>query len=402
MYRITREQFLLRQPSFPQTEPTDEYYFQLTNRLITEIIESGILAAYPDPVIGRAALCVIGYFQDIMVDAGVWRSFINECRRLYGCTLPFYEVGDSYVDYELNGEDVRFLLWYALSMNFEEKRVADPLSPVFEKAAELWTRILSEVYEEAPHPEGFKLARELDMDDTDDSNAIVDLGHWLFLHCYLMTPAYAMTLAEILAEPDMQGSDNMPLLQRRLEESMSEDPTGPLALYLREWLYLVVDNKTLAPTATREFDGEPHKYFTAFTKATGGDILKFFGDYDSLNRFFIEALGWAEGEEHLPQMKGCNDFILMVNKEKGMLMAHDIARCIAAPGNTLYDPAYAKKHAIELLTVRGCCPADLLHYVCEHHWLPDAVFPGSDDHALVASNYDFIARCFLQKYYRGD
>lgn len=101
-------------------------------------------------------------------------------------------------------------------------------------------------------------------------------------------------------------------------------------------------------------------------------------------------------------MKGCKDYILMVDRAKGMLLAHDIARCIAAPGNSLYDKVYAQEHAMELLTERGRCPGDLLRYVCQNGWLPDAVFPESDDRKLVADNWDFISRCYLQQYYRGD
>ena len=121
-----------------------------------------------------------------------------------------------------------------------------------------------------------------------------------------------------------------------------------------------------------------------------------------MNRFFIEALGWAPGQEHLVQMKGERDFILMVDREKGMLLARNIARCVAAPENPMYDKKYASAHAMELLTERGCCPADLLHFIFKNDWLPDAVFPGTDDHELVKKNRDFIARCYLQQYYRGD
>lgn len=92
----------------------------------------------------------------------------------------------------------------------------------------------------------------------------------------------------------------------------------------------------------------------------------------------------------------------MVSRDKGMLVAVDIARCISHPSNPIYDKEYARHHAIELLTERGRCPGDLLRYVCSNGWLPDAVFPGSDDHRLVADNWDFISRCYLQQYYRGD
>ena len=92
----------------------------------------------------------------------------------------------------------------------------------------------------------------------------------------------------------------------------------------------------------------------------------------------------------------------MVDPKKGMLMARNIARCISCPYNQLYDKEYAKDHAIELLTVRAMCPPDLLDLIGKNGWLPDACFPGSDDKEIVKQNFFFIARCYLQGYYRGD
>ena len=397
---ITMQQFLVRQPAAPEVTSTDKFYLDLANHL-TEIAKTEkLFGDYPEKVIERAAMTLIGYYQDVICDAGIWRSFITECRRLYGYTVPFYDDGGEYMDFELNKIDVRFMTWYAMAMNYEPKRTLYPYDAELLKGADAWWRELDRVYDEAPLPEDYRLTHELEIHAEEDSEAIMKLGNWLFMHCYLMTPAYAATLAEIASGFDLSNDDNIPAFQERMEQSMAEDPTGPLALYLREWLYLIIECK-LPPERKSEAAGE-HKYYTAFTKATDGKEIMYFGDYKVLNDFFIQALGWAENEEHLPQMKGENDFILMVNKEKGMLLAKNIARCIKSPDNPLYDEAYARKHAIELLTERGCCPADLLHYVCGHGYLPDAVFPGSDDHELVARNWDFIARCYLQQYYRGD
>ena len=141
---------------------------------------------------------------------------------------------------------------------------------------------------------------------------------------------------------------------------------------------------------------------TGLVKATGGEPLAFISCYRAFNDFLIDRLGWKAGEDHLVQLKDCRAFVLMANPEKGLLVATDICRCIKAPSNPMYDAVYANSHAIELLTVRGKCPHDLLAYICGKDWLPDAVFPGSDDHVLVARFHDFIARCYLQLYYRGD
>ncbi|MDE6254840.1 MAG: DUF3843 family protein, partial [Muribaculaceae bacterium] len=136
--------------------------------------------------------------------------------------------------------------------------------------------------------------------------------------------------------------------------------------------------------------------------ATGGKTVEFFDTYEALNKFFIEKLGWEAGEEHLPMMKGERDFVLMVNKYKGMLAARNVARCIASPENPYYDKDYAEKHAFDLLTVRGLCPGDLLRMIFENDWLPDARFPETEDTKLVKENRDFIARCYLQQFYVGD
>lgn len=397
---ISMEQFLLRQPAAPEVTETDPYYLALANRLVDIAKDKGLFPGYPEKVVERCAMAVTGYYQDVICDAGIWRSFITECRNLYGHDMPFYESGEDYMDYELNRSDVRFMVWYSLAMNFEERRKLYPYDTEVMRGADEWWSELDRVYDESPMPVDYRLTHELEIHAEEDSDAIYRLSNWLFMHCYLMTPAYAMTLSEIVSQFDLSKDENLGGFQQRMEQSMAEDPTGPLALFLSEWLYLIIEGKLRQPKTTAP--KEEHKYYKAFTAATGGEIIRFFPDYASLNRFFIEALGWAEGQEHLAHMKGEEDFILMVNPEKGMLLAKNIAKCIKAPGNMMYNEEYARRHAIDLLTERGCCPADLLKYVCENGWLPDAMFPGSDDRKVVADNWDFIARCYLQQYYRGD
>lgn len=398
---ISKEQFLLWQPSAPSESPTDKYYFDLCNHLIKIATERNLFPSYPEKVVERAALALVGYYQDVISDAGIWRSFINENRRLYNYTVPFYEPGDDYMDYELNRVDVEFMVWYALCMNYENRRVWYPKDKEILEGADVWFEELENCYDDAPIPQDYRLARELEMHSEEDRQTIFKLGNWLFLHCYLMTPAYALTLAELSSEYDLNTEEGIIELQKRIEISMSQDPTGPLALYLGEWLYLIVEGRNAPEPKAQENETE-HKFYTKFTNFTGGKTMQFFATYEEMNRFFIEALGWEKGEEHLTQVKNDRDFVLMVDKHKGMLLARNIAKCIASPENHLYDKNYAKEHSMELLTERGCCPGDLLRYICQKGWLPDAVFPNSDDRELVEKNQDFIGRCYLQQYYRGD
>ncbi len=402
MAKINLEQFMLRQPSYPEVTSTDRFYLDIACKLVDEYEKHKLFGGYPESVVIRAALCLTGYYQDVIADAGIWHAFIDEHQAMYGKKLPFYDVPEDYMDYELNPEDVKFMVWYAFSMNYENRRVASPYDEVLMHGAEVWYGMLDKYYEEAPIPEGFH-DRELELHDPADTKAVYDLGNWLFMHCYLMTPAYAMTLTEIMSSVDMSDEDNIPKIQQLLEQSMMEDPTGPLALYIPEWLYLIVERKRLPEKkSVNDADAAPHKYYEPFIRANGGETIKFFGSYQEMNRFFIESLGWEEGVEHLPQLKDGHDFVLMVDRGKGMLVARDIARCLKLPSNPYYDHDYAVAHSMELLTERGVCPGDLLRRACREGWIPDARFPESDDYALVADNIDFIARCYLQQYYRGD
>lgn len=401
---ISKEQFLLRQPAMPQETETDKFYFGICERLIDIAKDRGLFPSYPEKVVERAALALVGYYQDVICDAGIWRSFIIECQRLYGYKVPFYyNKVEDYVDFELNKCDVEFMVWYSLSMNYENRRVCYPFDKEILDGANVWFEVLEANYEDAPIPVDYRMAQELEIHAEEDRPAIMKLANWLFLHCYLMTPAYALTLSEMAADYDLSTEDGVLEMQKRLDISMWQDPTGPLALYLGEWLYLIIEHKPApSPVSNDDKGKEPHKYYTAFTEFTGGKTLQFFATYNELNQFFIDALGWAEGEEHLSQVKNDKDFVLMVDSDKGMLLARNIAKCIASPDNHLYDKSYAVQHSMDLLTERGCCPGDLLRYICSQGWLPEAHFPNSEDYELVRSNWDFISRCYLQQYYRGD
>lgn len=396
---ISKQDFLVWQPNYPEITETDPYYWELANRLVKVAKENSFYKELPKGVIKRVALCLTGYIQDVISDAGIWRSFVEANRKLYGWSVPFHETPEEYIDYELNREDVRFLAWYAIAMGYEETRDLYPHDKRLLELADIWYAHLESIYEEAPVPETYNISRGLDFNDQEDSKDIYRLGQWLFLHCYLLTPAFSMTLGDIMSDPELIKQENLPMLHERLEQSMMQDPTGPLALFISEWVYLILNGKLLKH---KEETAEVHPYYDRFTKATGGKTIEFFDTYESMNRFFIEKLGWEAGEEHLPMMKGERDFVLMVNKYKGMLAARNVARCIASPENPFYDKEYAKLHAFDLLTVRGLCPGDLLRVIFDHNWLPDAHFPGTDDYKLVEENRDFIARCYLQQYYTGD
>ncbi|MDE7419462.1 MAG: DUF3843 family protein [Muribaculaceae bacterium] len=393
------ESFLLSQPCCPEETATDRYYFNLTNRLIEIAETNSRVTGVHDAIIERAALCVAGYFQDMIADAGLWHGFTDECRRLYGTPVPFFSVSENYIDYELNREDIGFLVWYAIAMYSDDRKVY-PFAPEIVALADAWYGELESVYDESPIPVGYHLAHELDVYSEEDQEMILKLGSWLYLHSWLLRPAFALTANQIVSEMVASEKGNEEIANS-IQDAVKKEPTGPLALYVGEWVHLTINYK-LSRRRERKEEKLTHPAFQRLTAATGGSPVKFIEGYKAFNEFLIDHLGWKPGEEHLVQLKDCRDFVLMANPQKGLLVATNICRCIKAPSNAMYNAEYASTHAIDLLTERGVCPHDLLAYICENGWLPDAKFPGSDDYDLVARFHDFIARCYLQLYYRGD
>ena len=394
---IDIKDFIFRQPSFPKEVVTDKYYLAVANKLMAIFKKSALAQVVPESVGKRMSIGLTGYFQDIIADAGIWRSFTDANRKLYGFAVPFHFAGEEYVDYELNREDVRFMVWYFVAMSYEDMRDIYPHDARIIELADNWFAYLDSIYEDSPEPEDFNIARGLEFKDPEDQEAIYHLGQWLFLHCYLMTPAFAMTLSEIMSDPELMSGEDITKLHSRMEQSMMEDPTGPLALYIIEWLRLIIEGKLPEKKVN---DKGVHPYYTKFMEVTGGRRIQYFADYKQMNEFFIEKMGWDKNQEHLPVLKDSGYFCVLVNPERGMLVARNVAKCIADPDNPYYDKEYASAHAFDLLTVRGKCPADLVKFAYENDWLPDAVFPCTDDKELVKTNHDFIMRCYLQQYYR--
>jgi len=388
--------FIRRHPEPVRDSEEIKYYVNLADELYALWERSGYMKNVPDTLRQEAVIAVTGYFEDIASDLGLWRSFIRLNRKFYGNTLPFYHTPEDYIDFELNPIDVRFLLWYVLSIfpGGNMKR-PDPMDSDLARLSDDIAFILDECYEEAPPLDELFSTRDLDFHAEEDADRIMTLGSWLYWKSYLLYPALEANLPYILQDVDTTDNGEV---TRRLSQAQMDYPTGPLALYLREWMYMIINHRL---PAEKKIPNQPdHPYFTRFSEATGNQRVKFFSNYADLNRFFIESMGWERGTEHLANLKNHQNFTLFVSRDKGMLVARDVAACINAPGNSLFDKKYARANSYALLTEKGRCPADLLRYCISMGWLTEAVYPDHPDIHVNDKDADFLARCFLQLYYR--
>ena len=418
MDNINMRQFLVYQPNGEVEQASDKAYLALCNRLYHNWDKQALLQEAPDDLKKVVCIGLTGYYQDIISDAGLWRTFIDQCKERYGNYVPFHKDSEEYIVYELNIEDVEFVIWYYLAFNSMQFRFLAPTDIRLKKLAKVLYHILEDEYEDIPDPTDYKVLMDCELHNSEDTEKLYDLGQWLFWKNWLLFPPFQLSYSQIYSQfvEIQHNSPDAQVAQQRIEEIQQEVitamPTGPLALYLREWMSLLLEGK-MPKRKAEDSTPKEHPYYTAFIKANEGRTMRFVKTYEELNAFFINDMGWEQGEEHLPQFKGHTDFVLMATFDKGLMVAKEIARCIKHPENPLYNQEYADKFAFTLLSQRATCPADMLIHICKNNWLPDARFPESPSlsmqaedadmaRKLVRDNWDFIARVYLQEFYRAD
>lgn len=403
---ITVKDFMLMQPNYPRVTDSDKYYLQLAMRLASLCDDKRLLALQPEPVRRRVVLAVMGYYQDVVADSGLWRSFTMMHERLYGTPLPFYGRSDDYVDYELNLDDLRFVIWYTIEgLTFDNGRLL-PLDREVERAAREFYKVLDECYEDAPNPVEYNLVTGIETGPDSDAASVYELSRWLFFKSFLMPPAAKVALAQNRAEARRIIKDAKRDLEGKLtdldDRTMLTYPTGPLSFTIGQWVKLIASGELPSLEADAAMpDAEPHKHYRQFTEATGGSEIAFFADYDALNSFLTTQMGWDEAgpEGVFPQLRGHSRFVMLAHRAKGVLIAPDVAQYICHPANSLYNRDEARAAAHTLITDYGRCPADLVRYAFGHGLVPDAALPADPTGRLLLDNWDFLARLYQQGLY---
>lgn len=371
---------------YTSVRPSDAYFIGLANRLFAACT----LHELPEAFRKKLALYASAYLEDLVSGLGLWQSFLSEHQALYGTSLPFYPTLSGYYPDEVNEADLRFLIWNAWQKSGLAPHYLYPHAPRIAEQASAFYTILDKAYEDAPENETLTRYFETFGNEAEADRKLT----WLFGHTYL-------------TEPSMY-----PYTTRITPTDRFIMPTGPLALFLHEWIDLLSDNAdwrkikglyTEAPVLTPHMKENNQKIYRNFTEGTGGKTIVYLNGYEMLKRFLTHILQWPDDESHtLPQMKAHRNFILMTNPEKGILLAKDICEYIADEGNPMYDHMKAQDNAFRLLTEEGLCPPDLLTHCIRNGLLPDARIPATTDNTWIQENMDFIARHSLLYYYRGD
>ncbi|MDY5939717.1 MAG: DUF3843 family protein [Phocaeicola sp.] len=128
-------------------------YVNQTNAYLSvadELLATSILTSLSPKLEEKIAIAVVAYIEDLISGLGLWESWVQTHKRMYGKYLPFYEVTEEYTIGEPNKQDLAFLVWHYWYKGAENDTVPYPLNETILKQAELWYPVVERAYEELP------------------------------------------------------------------------------------------------------------------------------------------------------------------------------------------------------------------------------------------------------------
>ena len=81
---------------------SDQEYTDFANRLVKAMRANSESADWSNDYLRTIAIKVTMYFEDLVSEVGLWKTFVNKHQQLYGKPLPFYDVDPDYsADYPI-------------------------------------------------------------------------------------------------------------------------------------------------------------------------------------------------------------------------------------------------------------------------------------------------------------
>lgn len=244
---ITVKDYMERQPNHPKVAETDQFYLWIALRLAKLWDESPWLRGLDDDLRRDVVLAVTGYYQDVVADGGIWRSFSQLHSERNGSPLPLYDDVEDYVEFELNRSDVRYVIWWTIAGE-QGSEVLDPYDAELEALAMAFHLLLAEEYEQAPVPRQFCIANEVDLNNPQDARRVYDYAYWLYWRSFLLRPSSQGVMERALPEAhaiiaQAGEHDARPLLQDLNDRLMATEPAGPILLTIAQWLKLIIEGQ---------------------------------------------------------------------------------------------------------------------------------------------------------------
>ena len=140
---------------YTQSTPVDSYYTRIANRIYDILEATEMVNSFEKDEPVQIAIRLAGYFEDVISQTNIWRTFILGYKEKFGQYLPFYTTDDHYYDDEVNFEDIRLILWHFTQQyhGWKHGTFVNPDNPANEAASRLIYELFCEHWTTAPENE---------------------------------------------------------------------------------------------------------------------------------------------------------------------------------------------------------------------------------------------------------
>lgn len=222
---------------FGVSSPTDTDYLRIANTMLTMLRYDPFFASRTDEEKNRMVIKLTLYFEDVVSEVGIWRSFVNLNKSLYSRTLPFYYTGMGYNPDEPNIYDIQFLIWDTTLDDEHSETLVNPKNEALSQTARTVYAYFMEIFEDtAINDDLYDFFHEARF--TDNFYDVRQVLKWYFFDCYLTSGRFKdSTFSEALDyQMDLCQGDRQ-VAQSAAEASIAfRYQVGPLALKPQEWL----------------------------------------------------------------------------------------------------------------------------------------------------------------------
>lgn len=179
------------------------------------------------------------YFEDVVSDLGIWRSFTSWCREHYGRYLPFYVVDDSeYHQDEPHLQDCMLITWYAFT-DIIPQGIHYPFNKLVVTLSTEAFAVMDEEFENVAINEELKTFFQK-ADFTNDFYNQRAMLQWLLFGCYL-THTFENNHILEQYEADFSNWSQSQRSYAAMCKVVYNQKTGPLALYAKDYLAMILD-----------------------------------------------------------------------------------------------------------------------------------------------------------------
>lgn len=219
---------------------TDMEYAKIATEILKKISKLNV-ADIPAGGLKLIALNIALYFEDVISDVGLWRSFTDRIKEMYGRRLPFFDVDEeNYFQDEPNLDDVKLLVWYIM-LEVHHGKIGNPENPVLEKLANAAFSVLEEHFETAPVNETLKNYFK-NPQFIGDFYKMRDSLKWLIFGCYLTYVPQAVNIVMAGARDFSEATHCTPDMAFYNAECFMtyQYKIGPLMLLPQEWMSMIM------------------------------------------------------------------------------------------------------------------------------------------------------------------